>query len=600
MKSHPRSGSHPRLTLISLLVAPAALLLACGDTIQNDYHYYYGDGGADEGGESSNPGKAGSGGSRAGSGGSAGEAGEPTVEPEAGTGGMVDQFPVDPNYPDAPQADTQVKDLTLDLFGVVGNRYWFGVQQSQVDAMNNGDQGGGGCPFCGGDPYFPGGSGSANFVDHLWITSAGDDPHTADFGKVQVKVVGQSSRRLWTPSTIPNLNIDADQFVKDQRVAGYEHLRFNNGQVGSIFRERLTTELYRLLGYQAPLSNYAWVSSNVWGPDVAIPYILVERYKQAFCRRYETEFGGGCVNMWEFVGDFNGGFGGGPKGPFPEPGPGGEYSLFDDPNNCQLDTCESSRVKELEAKLRTVPRGEGFKVALEEYIDWPAYHRFQCLSYVLGTGDDALHNTNNVVLVERMDGKFQYLPYSVDISLGQDWYPYTPLTGTNLLSIGCQQDKVCWADTIAVCEDVIADFENLEPNKLLKKIYDDLDTNGMLRGGDQGRYEFLDAWFTDRIAKLPDELETFRNPPVYCEWPYMDCNGVCKTYEECYNTCLPPKDDPGMAGAGPMPVILGEGGAGNGVGGTMGVGGDIVAGGMAGVGGGPVECPPMNEYPMMP
>jgi hypothetical protein len=322
---------------------------------------------------------------------------------------------------------------------------------------------------------------------------------------------------------------------------------------------------------------------------VSIPYILVERYKRAFCERYKNEFGGGCVNMWEFYGDFNNYYGGwgGMKDIGPFPPDGGGQSVFDDPNSCQIDQCENTRVKQLEAKLAETPAGEGFKAALAEYIDWPAFHRFQCLSYVLGTGDDTLHNNNNVVLVERADGLFQYLPYSVDISLGQDWYQYTPLPGGNMIANGCQHDTTCWNDTMTECADVIADFAALKPNDLLKAVYDELDEHGMLRSGDDGRYRGLDAWFTDRLSKLPTELETFRDPYASnCYPPLIDCNGYCAYPEEC-QMCIPPKPEPIP---GPME---GAGGAGPDDGGGF-------AGGVPVGGGGPVVCPPMEEYPLAP
>ncbi len=556
---------------LSLLVLAVGLQAACGDDIAyNSYdsnYYTTADGGARE------PGPGPGAGNTVG-GDAAGLGGEPA---DAGAGGG----PPDSGYPGAPVADTSVADHELDVFGTPANRYWFGVSEQQLETMNNGGQGG---PIFDqfGDIYQPGGGNGATFVDHLWATTAGLDGKTADYGKVQVKIVGQSSRRPWDERSIPNLNIDADQFVKLQRLDGFEHLRFNNAQIGNIFRERLTLALYARLGYPAPQANYAWVSSNVWGEDISIPYVVVERYKQAFCRRYEAEFGGGCTNMWEFVGDL--GYQGGPRGPG-FPGGGG---LFDDPENCQLDKCESSRVTELSQLVSDTPAGDGFKEALASYVDWDAFHRFQCLSWVLATGDDALHNTNNVVLVERADGLFQYLPYSVDISLGQDWYPQVSLPGTNSLARGCQSDKACWADTIAMCEDVIAEFAELDPNALLKSFYDQLSEEGMLRSGDEGRFAALDSWFTQRLEALPGELESNRELPVLCEWPHVDCGGYCDYPELCQDQCKPPVGPaagPVMGGAGAAAV---GGGA---AGGAAGIGGGVGAGGQ-----GPGPCPMIQNY----
>lgn len=605
--SVPRS----RLSLLVLLALPASALPGCGDEVTNHFHNnYYGDGGAD--GEAPAAGNAGSG-----TAGSTvvpedgGEGGKPAEPVTGGAGGDQGNPLIDPNYPGAPIMDTPIAEQTIDVFGQIGNRYWFAVTDEEREDMNQLRHGGGGpCVDCGGDPYSPGGGGEgdANFVDHIWVTTAGaEPPQVSDYGRVQVKVVGESTWRPWDEFSIPNLNIDTNQFTKQQRIGGYEHLRFNNAQVGAIFRERLTLQLYRDLGYPAPLATYAWVSSNVWGPDVSIPYVLVERYKAPFCERYAEEFGGGCANMWEFVGDFSYYYGGGgPKmddigigggivGPGPLPGP--DNQMWDYPDNCQLGACDSTRVKQLEQKIFETPLGEGYKDALSDFIDWPAFHAFQCLSWMFWVGDDAFHNNNNVVLLEKIDGLFMYLPYSVDISLGQSWYQNTPLYGSNVLARACQSDPACWADTITTCEGLISDFADLDPNALLKKVYDELDAEGMLRSGDDSRYTELDSWLTTRLEALPAELETFREPPLYCEYPLVDCGGYCEHVDICYNQCEPPKPDPEPI---PLPMPMeGAGGAAAaggavGVGGMIGVSGTFGMGGMAG--GGPEPCPVVEGY----
>ncbi|HEY6729161.1 MAG TPA: CotH kinase family protein [Polyangiaceae bacterium] len=541
-----------RLPLPALVALPvAALQPACSDDHYHDHHYYGSNGGSGAGGSSSVGGTSGGGTS-----GTAGEGGAPQ-----------------PDYPGAPVANAQVGEHDLDIFGVVGNRYWFAVSDEQLETMNA-VVGGGPIfdePLPNGDLYTPDGSEGTTYVDHLWITAAGKAGKTADYGKVQVKLVGQSTLRAWNRRSIPNLNVDVDEFIDEQRIDGFEHLRFNNGQVGSIFRERLVLELYAGLDYPAPLTTFAWVSSNVWGPELSVPYTLVERYKPSFCERWETQLGGGCVNMWEFAGDFAQDPG------YPEPiggGPGLVPSIFDDPNNCQFDACDNTRVKELEQKMLETPEGEGYKAALADWIHWPSFHRFQCLSWVLATGDDALHNQNNVVLVERGDGRFQYLPYSVDISLGQEWYPVVTLPGNNSTSRGCQSDPECWADTIETCEDVIADFAALDPEALLTSVYDELLAEGMLRPGDDRRYEFLRDWFSARLEALPDELESNREPPLTCEYGQVDCGGYCDYPYNCGGGCEPPVGEPAFA---------------PGAGGAAGADG-------GGEAGGPGECPPISAY----
>ncbi len=534
-------GSHrsPRragpLTGVFLLSVPLLVSLACSDDITNQYiTNQYGDAGADS------------------AGGESGAGGEGT------------------RYPGAPEADTEVAEHSPDVFGSVGIRYWFAVSDEQLEEMNEGlDQGG---PIVEqvGDIYVPGGSVAGNYADHLWVTTPGRNGKTADYGKVEVKIVGQSTLRPWSRRSIPNLNVDFDEFVEDQEIGGFEHLRFNNAQVGSIFRERVTLELYSRLKYPAPRATYGWVSSNVWGAGVAVPYVVVERYKRTFCERWEDEIGGGCANIWEFVGDFaqSDGIPG---------GPGVLGSVFDDPNVCEFSECDDARGRKLEATVKETPLGDGFKKALSKWIHWPSFHRFQCLSWVLATGDDALHNMNNVVLMERGDGLFQYLPYSVDISLGQEWYPTVPLPGSNSIARGCQSDAACWADTIAACEDLIAEFEDLDPQGLLDGVHEELASQGMLRPGDEERYQALRDWFEERLSNLPAELEDNREQPLVCQDGQVDCGGYCDYYENCGNNCEPP-------------LALEAAGAG----GADGAGG---GGGEAGSDGG--VCTPIEHYGLL-
>jgi hypothetical protein len=467
------------------------------------------------------------------------------VEESAGQGGSGGDGgipPLETGYPDAPKPDVEASAHELAPFEKPGTRFWLAVSEEQLSLMNEGSSGGGVVidgPLDG-DLYSPGG-GSATFVDHLVITAPGENGQTADYGQVQAKIVGQSTRRPWNERSIPNLNLDADQFVDQQRIGGFEHLRLNNAQVGSIFREHVTLELFRRLGYPAPLSTYAWVQSNVWGKDAAIPYVLVERYKSSFCEREQEGLGGGCVNMWEFVGDFAQDGGAGPIPlDVPPPGPVAPpglpvASVFDDPNSCQLERCDNTRVKELEALLRATPAGDGFESATEEFVDWPAFHRFQCLSWMFATGDDAIHGLNNVVLVERADGKFQYLPYSVDLSLGQTWVVDVPLAGQNALASRCQTDASCWANTISACEDLIQGLVELDPVSVLDEAHAELEAEGMLRDGDEPRYEFLRAWLEARVQSLPVELENNREAPQGCSGGMVDCGGYCDFPENCGN-----------------------------------------------------------------
>lgn len=465
------------------------------------------------------------------------DAGAPEPTPDGGVDPEDEPDGGEPPAEDGlPRVNTDPEALEVDVLDAVGNRYYLVVSDEQLALMNERYLGGGfpGGPIFGGDIYTPGGGGGdATFVDRFLVSTPGDSPKTADFGKVQVKLVGESTGRPWTPESLPNFKIDSDEFTPGNRIGGVKHFRLNNAIVGSIFREKLTLDLYEKLGYPAPRASYAWVQSSVWGPGVSVPYVVVESYKPAFCKQREEQLNGGCVNMWEFPGDLG-------------------YGGLAYPENCQFSECDPTRATEFELEAVATPPGPGFKAALSEWLDWDAFHRFQCLSWILATGDDVLHNSNNFVLMERADGKFQHLPYSIDISLGQEWYPEVSLAGGSLLAQGCQSDEQCWDDTIATCEVMLDEFIAANPIAMLDQNYALLAEQGMLRAGDDGRYQALSSYLARRIEELPVELEQNREgpPPVggFCDFPYVQCGDFCMLPEECL--VCEPEPEPLPADAG--------------------------------------------------
>jgi hypothetical protein len=462
---------------------------------------------------------------------SRGDAGAPSTPDDRADAGAQPE-PADaggepPEDDGLPTIDTDPEALAVDVLGQAGNRYYFLVSDQQLERMNQRYGGGGEFPGPVGndDIYTPGGGvvvGGVTFVDHLLVTTAGEDPRTADFGKVQVKLVGESTGRAWTTESLPNFKIDSDEFREGNRIGGVKHLRLNNAVVGSIFREKLALDLYAKLGYPAPRASYAWVQSSVWGPEISVPYVVTEAYKPAFCKQREAELNGGCVNMWEFAGDL--GF--------------GQLGL---PENCQFSECDPTRALDFEAAAVSTQPKPGFKAALADWFDWDAFHRFQCLSWILATGDDVLHNSNNFVLMERADGKFQHLPYSVDISLGQDWYPRVSLAGGSLMAQGCQNDPQCWDDLIATCDVMVDEFIAANPISMLDQTYALLSQQGMLREGDDERYEALSSYLVQRIEELPLELEENRDgpPPASCEYPLVPCGDACIFFQEECPICEP-------------------------------------------------------------
>ena len=417
----------------------------------------------------------------------------------------------------APTPDTSPSTLDVDVFGQIGNRYWLEASAEQVDRMN--------ARYLFAaypDPYEPIAGGDVTFVDHLFVTAASEAPHSADFGKVQVSLVGESTGRAWTRRSLPNFKLDADEFTPGQRIGGVKHLRFNNGVMGGMFREKLIYDTFNRLGYPAPRVNHAWVSGSVWGPGVAVPYIVVESYKPQFCKLHENALAGGCVNMWELASDINGG------------------AITKD-DSCQFSSCDNTRVVEFAAAVASATYGNGYEAQLEAWIDWPALHRFQCLAWIFELQDDLFHSINNVVLVERADGKFQYLPYSVDVSLDTQRFGQVDLGGVNTVSNGCQTDAQCWADTVSTCETVLAEVIALDLPSELQSLHAELDAGGMLRESDEESFNALDEHLQTRLTLLPAELERNRHAPImsWCYDPLSFCGPYCTLPEAC-NLCEPP------------------------------------------------------------
>jgi hypothetical protein len=355
----------------------------------------------------------------------------------------------------------------------------------------------------------------------------------ANYGKIEVKLVGESTFRPFDQQNIPNLRFDSDEFQPDVRIGGFEHFRLNNGLVGTIFREALAHRIHRALGYGGLRSSFAFVGSNVWGNDTWIPMVLMEVYKpNRFCEDNVDLIGGNCVNMWEFPGDAASG------------------QLYGD--ICQQSQCDNTRLEELATIVGAAPQGNGFKAATADIIDWESFHEFQCLSWMLWTGDDHLHNSNNNMIIERDDGKLVWMPYSVDISAGQEWYQNTTLTGISTLAQRCQNDSACWADTYATCENLVAAFDALNPEEMVDDVAETLRSLNMMRNGDEERYQQIRQWYVDRQDNLPAELQlyapcgagetrcadqTCQADAAVCNEPEHQCGGEL-TYCERYNGCI--------------------------------------------------------------
>lgn len=357
--------------------------------------------------------------------------------------------------------------LDIELFGDVGHTFRFMVSPEQAIEMEQGSPGG-----LFEDQYD---IGAGTFADDLIVTDAADGD-TYAFGKVELRLVGQSSMRPW--DRIPNLRIDMDEHQDGLAIDGVEHFRLNNGQVGGIYREAVALRVWAALGYPVPGWSLVWAEApNQWGEATRVPYTLVEVYKRSWCKH---AIAGGCVNLWEAAGDL--------------------YSLL---GQCQAGTCDDTRLRAFVDTASITPPGPGFAAALADYVDWDAYRSFQCLSWITGTGDDYVHNNNNIVVAERIDGKMVFLPYSVDISAGQEWYPQVRLPGYAQLAQGCQEDPDCWDALLSRCDELLGTYEGLDiVSTVVEPVIDMVAGAGMERKRDDERARQLVAWYGERAAAL--------------------------------------------------------------------------------------------------
>lgn len=398
-------------------------------------------------------------------------------------------------------ADTPPGELDLEVFEEDGLTWWIDAPADQVEAMNE-DFGDGG--WWESDGVYD--IGGATYAERLLIRAR--DGRVADFGKVEVHLAGESTGALWTPSTIPNFKLDSDEFIEDNRFGDTEHVRLNNGQVGSMFGEASSLAVFRGLGLPAARSSYAWVGGTGWeDDDLLVPMVAREVYKGDFCEDHAEALGGGCVTIREGVGDIN------------TPGAWGNL-------DCKHGDCgDTSRLDALAEAIVATQGTEHFEEATSEYLDWDHVRRMSCASWLLWTGDDYFHNTNNVVLAEGLDGRFRLLPYSTDITAGYAWsgaYSNTPLWGWASLSWGCKLDEGCREATYDTCEAMIQDYEDLDAPAIIDALAERLrettapwgeEGQGMWREPDDAAWRHFRAFHTERPAAARVELEALRNSP---------------------------------------------------------------------------------------
>ncbi|MBK9645057.1 MAG: CotH kinase family protein [Deltaproteobacteria bacterium] len=418
-----------------------------------------------------------------------------TEPDESDTGEPV----VDP-YADLPATPTMsANQLPADVLGQDDNTWWLNVSESVVSTLNEPWTGGGGYGY---GQYEVGGSGSGT-ENLLIITPAGQ---VADYGAVGINLIGQTSGAPWTTSTIPNFRLDADEYVDGQRFGEVEHIRLNNAGVGTMFGEASSLAVFRAMGVPAARTAYAWVGGSAWEDDeLLVPMLAREVYKREFCEDNADLLGGGCKNIRESTGEFTN---------------VASWAVAE----CDYGDCEDlSGLTLLSNAVKENMRTQTFDEGTEPFFDWPLFHRSACVHWLLWVGDDYIHNLNNVVLAEGEDGRFRVLPYSTDVTAGYAFsgtYINTPLFGGAMMSKGCQLDEGCRETQLDTCEQVLDEFEAMDPASII----DDLAArmlaaqapwgehpDGMWREPDDEAYEHFRAFYEGRVETARAELEQMRS-----------------------------------------------------------------------------------------
>ena len=405
---------------------------------------------------------------------------------------------VDP-YADLPVAPTMSADqLPADVLGRDDNTWWLKVSESTLNSIN--------APWLGGTYYdyveYDVGGGDDGTQNLLIITPEGE---VADYGQVGLRLIGQSTGAPWTATTIPNFRLDADDYVEGQRFGEVEHIRLNNAGVGTMFGEASSLAVFRAMGVPAARTAFAWVGGSGWENDeLLVPMLAREVYKRDFCEENAELLGGGCKTIRESTGDVV------------------QLSGWETAD-CDLGDCSDlSGLAKLATSIIENFNDQTFDEGTEPYFDWPQFHRSACVHWLLWVGDDYIHNSNNVVLAEGEDGRFRLLPYSTDVTAGYAFggtYANIPLFGNGILSKGCELDEGCREIQLDTCEQVINEFEAMDPVSIIDDLADRLRAaqapwgdypDGMWRAPDDAAYAYYRSFYETRVESARAELETLR------------------------------------------------------------------------------------------
>jgi hypothetical protein len=387
--------------------------------------------------------------------------------------------------------------LQVDVFGQDGNTWWMNVSDAAIEKLNE-SWGGGAVDYVEYEPD------SATGTQNLLIVTP--DGQAGDFGQVSLALPDLFTSSPWTPTTIPTFFfLDADAFVEGQRFGGVERVVLDSTGRVSMFGATSALAIFRAMALPAARTALVWVGGSGWENDeLLIPMVLREAYSQDFCEENAALLGGGCKTVREFNGE-----------------PTNETSWAN--TTCHHGDCaDVSRLAELGVVTSAHFGRQSFDEGTAPYLDWPQLHRSACVHWLLWIGDDYNHQGYNVVLAEGEDGLFRLLPLpmtAIADYASPGSYTNTPLFGTSRLSVGCERDDGCRTDQLDTCEEVIDQFEALDPASLIDDLAERLRAtqapwgdypDGMWRAPDDGAYEHYRTFYETRAESARAELAAYR------------------------------------------------------------------------------------------
>jgi spore coat protein CotH len=208
-------------------------------------------------------------------------------------------------------------------------------------------------------------------------------------------------KRAWCGSRSadkPALKLDFDRFVEGREWHGLEGLTLNNAiQDPSYIRQCLAYTVFAAAGVPASRCNFARVSVNGSAPEL---YVNVEPIKRMYVRRQLSGDDGSGSSYKGFLADFS-----------PDLVQYFDKELNeDDPDRSDLDSASLA--------LDPAVDDAGLVSSAATVVDLDSFFAYWAVEVLVAHTDGYAGNRNNFVIYHANDGRFRFLPWGVDATLG--------------------------------------------------------------------------------------------------------------------------------------------------------------------------------------